>query len=275
MKALITGGNGMLATRIQAEVPSGWSLVCMGRTHLDICDRNAIDRAIHTVQPDVLINCAAYTQVDRAEDEVEAAMLANATGPAILAEACSAADLHLVHLSTDFVFDGRKASAYVEEDLTDPLSVYGHTKRIGEEVIRATTEKHLIVRTAWLYDDHPPGFPHLLMRLSKNGQLRVVTDQIGSPTYAPHLVNALFQAIDANASGTLHLAGSGETSRWAWAQKLVELTGINIPVHEAQSADFPTAAQRPARSVLASTHPCGIQLPSWEEGLRCFVERQT
>ena len=273
MKALVTGGRGMLATRLQAEIPAGWSLICMSRSHLDICHREAIADAIQTVQPDVLINCAAYTQVDRAEDDVEAAMRANGTGPAILAEACSDADLPLVHISTDFVFDGHKNAPYLESDATHPLSVYGHTKRVGEEAIRRLTDKHLIVRTAWLYDDEPPGFPHLLIRLSQNGQLRVVTDQIGSPTYAPHLAQGLFQAIQSKARGTLHLAGTGQTTRWMWANKLVELAGIQVPVHEARSTDFPTAAQRPASSSLSSAHPCGIQLPSWEEGLRCFVEQ--
>jgi dTDP-4-dehydrorhamnose reductase len=274
MKVLITGAHGLLGSTFQAHAPDDWTLLCHDKDSLDITDADALSASLDRLQPELLINCAAYTQVDQAESEVDAAMELNGTAPGLLAAATARAGIPLVHLSTDFVFDGKKDAAYLESDATAPLSVYGHTKRIGEEAVREAAPDHLIVRTAWLYGDRPPGFPHLLLRLAERGRLKVVTDQVGSPTYAPHLVHGIVAAVQAGARGTLHLAGAGSTTRWAWAEQLMKAAGFHIPIDEATSADFPTPAARPASSVLGSAHPSAIGLPTWQEGLQDFVAQR-
>ena len=274
LKVLLTGANGLLGSTFQAHVPAHWHLECRDKTGLDIRDEAAVRAELALLQPDLLLNCAAYTQVDLAETEVDAAMTLNATAAGVLAQATESLGIPLVHISTDFVFDGKTDTAYAESHPTAPLSVYGHTKRIGENAVRTANPNHLIVRTAWLYGDRPPGFPHLLLRLAERGRLKVVTDQVGSPTYAPHLVAGIVAAVEAGARGTLHLAGSGECTRWTWAETLMQACDISIPIDTARSSDFPTPAQRPARSVLVSEHPSGIQLPPWQDGIRDFVARR-
>lgn len=273
MKVLLTGANGLLGSAFKAHAPAHWELFACGKSDLDIRDLKAIRNKLDPTQAQVLINCAAYTQVDLAESEVDAAMVLNGTAPGLLAQASAEAGIPLVHISTDFVFDGAQPDAYTESCETAPLSVYGHTKRIGENAVRAANPDHLIVRTAWLYGDRPPGFPHLLLRLAEGGRLKVVTDQRGSPTYAPHLVAAIVSALDAGARGTIHLAGSGACTRWEWAHALMASVGIEIPIDTAISADFPTPAERPANSVLSSEHGCGVVLPDWREGLQAFSEK--
>jgi len=274
LKVLLTGANGLLGSSFQAHAPGHWQLLCRGKTELDIRDLQAIRKELAASQPQVLINCAAYTQVDQAESEVDSAMVLNATAPGLLAQATAEAGIPLVHISTDFVFDGAKTEAYRESDAVGPLSVYGHTKRIGENAVRAANPDHLVVRTAWLYGDRPPGFPHLLLRLADRGRLKVVTDQRGSPTYAPHLVLAIVAALESGARGTLHLAGSGACTRWEWAQTLMKAAQIDIPIDTATSADFPTPAERPANSVLGSEHTSGVGLPDWQDGVQAFVDRR-
>ena len=272
MKFLLTGAGGLLGQTLQDHCPSGCELVALSHSDLDILDANATQEALAFHKPDAVINCAAYTAVDLAETEVDLALALNATGPSHLARATASAEVLLVHLSTDFVFDGEKQSAYLETDTPSPLSVYGHTKAIGERKIREhQPNNHLIVRTAWLYGDRPPGFPHLLLRLAARGALRVVTDQRGSPTYAPHLAKGLFKAIGSRARGTLHLAGGGTATRHEWAVELMKALGQAVPVSEAVSADFPTAATRPSNSTLSSAHPADLTLPSWQNGVADFV----
>jgi len=263
-----------LGSTFQQHAPPDWSLVCHDKDTLDITDPTAIQEALARESPDVLVNCAAYTQVDQAESEVDAAMVLNGTASGLLAAATAAVGIPLVHISTDFVFDGKKQGAYTEAEATAPLSVYGHTKRIGEEAVRERNPDHLIVRTAWLYGDRAPGFPHLLIRLADRGRLKVVTDQVGSPTYAPHLVQGIVAALEHKARGTLHLAGTGSCSRWEWAEHLMRCMKQSVPIDEATSADFPTPAERPASSILVSNHACGIRLPDWKQGVEDFVRKR-
>jgi dTDP-4-dehydrorhamnose reductase len=274
VKVLLAGANGLLGSTFQEHAPAHWELLCRGKTELDVCDLQGIRDELASSQADVLINCAAYTQVDQAESEVDSAMVLNATAPGLLAQATAEVGIPLVHISTDFVFDGAKTEAYRESDGTGPLSVYGHTKRIGENAVRAANPDHLVVRTAWLYGDRAPGFPHLLLRLAVRGRLKVVTDQKGSPTYAPHLVAGIVAALESGARGTIHLAGSGACTRWEWAHALMKAVQIDIPIDTATSADFPTPAERPANSVLDSEHACGVRLPDWQEGVQDFVDRR-
>ena len=273
MKALLTGAQGLLGSTFQQHCPPQWNLIACGHSDLDILDPSAIQSALQHHQPELLINCAAYTAVDQAETEVDLAMQLNATGPSLLAKHTAEAGIPIVHISTDFVFNGEKRDAYCETDPLAPLSVYGHTKAIGERFIRQNNPEHLIVRTAWLYGDRAPGFPHLLLRLAERGTLRVVTDQRGSPTYAPHLVSGLVQAVEQQCRGTLHLAGSGSATRYEWAQFLMQQFDTNVRVDPAVAADFPTPARRPENSVLESDHPSSIQLPHWHQGVQHFAER--
>ena len=272
MKVLLTGARGLLGHAMQRACPENWKLVALGHSDLDILEPAAIQMAITAHQPTAVVNCAAYTAVDLAETEVDRALAANATGPAHLARATAAAGVPLVQISTDFVFDGAQTGAYLESDPVAPLSVYGLTKAIGERAVREHQPDHLIVRTAWLYGDTPPGFPHLLLQLArKHGELRVVTDQQGSPTYAPHLAAGIFHALKAKVRGTLHLAGGGSASRYEWALALMNALNHSTPVTRALSSDFPTAATRPPNSTLSSEHPSGLALAPWIDGLEEFV----
>ena len=247
MKVLLTGARGLLGHAMQRACPENWKLVALGHSDLDILEPAAIQMAITAHQP-------------------------TAVGPAHLARATAAAGVPLVQISTDFVFDGAQTGAYLESDPVAPLSVYGLTKAIGERAVREHQPDHLIVRTAWLYGDTPPGFPHLLLQLArKHGELRVVTDQQGSPTYAPHLAAGIFHALKAKVRGTLHLAGGGSASRYEWALALMNALNHSTPVTRALSSAFPTAATRPPNSTLSSEHPSGLALAPWIDGLEEFV----
>ena len=275
MRVLLTGANGLLGSTIQEHFPASWELVALGKEALDIRDAARIAHQLQHYQPDVLLNCAAYTAVDKAETEVDLAMSLNATGPSLLAQATASVEVPLVHISTDFVFDGTKPSPYLENDSISPLSVYGHTKALGERFVRQHNPQHLVVRTAWLYGDRAPGFPHLLIKLAQRGALRVVTDQRGSPTYAPHLAEGLFRAIANQCRGTLHLTGAGSATRYEWAECLMEHLQVDVDIGEALASDFATDATRPENSALHSDHPGKFQLPDWRDGVAAFAASQT
>lgn len=273
MRVLLTGAGGMLGRAFQAGCPSGWCIDPRPRTALDVCDPHSVRTALVNARPEVIINCAAFTDVDGAESAPEAAERANALGPQVLAAEASAAGVLLVHISTDFVFDGRAEEPYPEGASPLPVSVYGSSKLAGEEAIRSSGAEHLIVRTSWLYGDDGPSFPATMLRLAARGSLRVVDDQTGSPTYAPHLVAGVARALAKNARGTLHLAGHGSATRFDFARALFLETGVAVEMARARTEDFPSAARRPAYSVLGSSHPCAVQLPPWRQGLEAYARQ--
>jgi len=222
----------------------------------------------------VLVNAAAYTNVERAEDDAETAYRVNEHGPRLLALAARDAGVRFVHVSTDFVFDGMKDGAYTEQDAPAPLSVYGASKLAGELAVAGAMPDALIVRTAWVFGPAGANFPTKVLELaSRLPALTVVTDEHGSPTYTPDLAAGIVDLIDAGASGLYHLVGSGSCSRYELAHEILRLAGIDIPVEPVTSDAFPTKAARPANSVLdcSKAAALGVVMPEWRDALARFI----
>jgi len=262
MKLLVLGAGGQVGFELcRARLPGGMTLAALDRAGLDITNREAVFAAVartgpDLVIPDLVINAAAYTAVDRAESEAAAAFAANAEAPGHLAAACREAGIPLVHLSTDYVFDGNKPGPYREDDAINPLGVYGHSKEAGERAVRAALAEHVILRTAWVYGVHGGNFVKTMLRLAaERPVLRVVADQRGAPTSAGDIAAALVAiAVKISAGqkhwGTFHFTGAGETTWHGFAEAIVALAGASVPVEPIATADYPTPARRPANSLL-------------------------
>ena len=280
-RLLVTGAGGQLGRELLRRGPKR-GLVTIGRSRaeLDITDPLAIERAIDAADADLVVNAAAYTAVDQAESEPERAHAVNELGPRRLAQACAARGLPLIHVSTDYVFDGAKAEGYVEDDPVAPLGVYGASKEAGERAIREELPAHVILRTAWVYSAHSRNFVLTMLQLAaKQDELKVVGDQRGSPTFAGELAEAILtiaNRLDGSPAlhGTFHFAGAGVTSWAGFAQGVMELclpAGAKAPVVvPIATAEFPRPARRPANSVLL----CGklgrvyqIEPRPWREAL--------
>ncbi|MEX0830358.1 MAG: dTDP-4-dehydrorhamnose reductase [Nitrospirales bacterium] len=266
---LITGAQGQLGQALQAQFSDrnviGWDI-----QNLDICQLELVRKAVNQLRPDIVINAAAFTQVDQAETHQEAAYRGNALGPRNLALATKEMNIPLVHFSTDYVFDGRQSRPYHEFDRPNPLSIYGQSKLAGEKEVQKGNRRHFIVRTAWLYHIVGRNFPQTILRLAQQEQVRVVNDQFGSPTYCPHLAQAVSRLLETDAYGTYHLAGSGGTNWYDFTKHLYQARGIQTAVVPIATSEYPLPAPRPAYAVLASLQDPSITLPPWEEGVREF-----
>jgi dTDP-4-dehydrorhamnose reductase len=260
----------------------------LGRPALDLTAPASVLKTLADFKPDVIVNAAAYTAVDKAESEPDAAMALNANGPARLAEAAERMGAVLIHVSTDYVFDGSKATPYFEDDPTAPIGAYGRSKLAGEEAVRAAAPRHIILRTAWVHSPFGANFVKTMLRLAADRpEVRVVDDQIGSPTYAPHLAEAILAisravtADPANARfGTYHAAGAGAVTWCGMAREIMRVSaslgGPSATVTAITTADYPTAAVRPANSRLDCTKLAaafGIALPPWQHGVAECVAR--
>ncbi len=271
MKILLTGAGGQFGRAIQASASEN-DLIPLSHVDLDITDLEAVRRAVDHHSPGVVINAAAWTNVDGAETDQEGAYRLNALGPQNLALATGALNIPIVHISTDYVFDGAAERPYHEFDEPDPQTVYGRSKLAGERAVSAHNPRHYIVRTAWLYHIEGRNFPRTMIGLSGRDEVRVVSDQYGSPTWAPHLARAVFELIRTEAFGVWHLAGAGVASWYELTLALFELAGIRTQVVPVATADFPRPARRPRFSALTSLREPRITLPPWREGLKEFVK---
>lgn len=269
-KVLITGAQGQLGQVLQGQF-SAHEVTALDFEGLDICQFESVRKAISLVRPHLVINAAGFTQVDNAEGNQEAAYRSNALGPKNLALATQEANIPLVHFSTDYVFDGKQSRPYHEFDCPNPLSVYGRSKLAGEEVVRSMNPKHFIVRTAWLYHTVGKNFPNTICRLANRDQVRVVSDQFGSPTYAPYLAHGVYRLVETDTYGTYHIAGSGEASWYLFTQALYKALGIQTPVVPISTEEYPLPAPRPAYAVLTSLQDPRYSLPPWEDGVRVFA----
>lgn len=274
MKLLITGANGQLGRALRDELADRPS-VFLDRQTLDIADLDAVRRVVEAERPDLVVNAAAYTKVDDAESDLQAAYIGNAVGPRNLALASAAIGVPLLHVSTDYVFDGRGTRPYHEYDAPAPRSAYGRTKLAGEEAVRSLHPEHYIVRTAWLYHHEGANFPRTMLRLAERGEVRVVSDQYGSPTYAPHLARAILLLIPSRAWGTYHFVGQGATSWFELTKTLYRKVGVDVRVLPVSTADFPRPAERPRYSVLTTIQEPKILLPPWEDALGEFAAHIT
>jgi len=269
-KLLITGAKGQLGQALQAQFVD-CEVIAWDIQDLDICQLEQVRKALAHMRPDIVINAAAFTQVDQAEKSQEEAYRGNALGPKNLALVTNEIGIPLAHFSTDYVFDGRQSRPYHEFDRPNPLSVYGQSKLAGEEEVQKNNPRNFIIRTAWLYHIVGKNFPQTILRLANQQQVRVVNDQFGSPTFAPHLAQAVSRLIEIESYGTYHLAGSGGTNWYDFTKTLYQACGIRTPVVPITTADYPLPAPRPSYAVLTSLQDPLITLPPWEEGVRDFA----
>jgi dTDP-4-dehydrorhamnose reductase len=285
----IIGSNGQLGWELVRKAEArGLKILSLDYPEIDITDPAAIDARFDSTKIDLIVNAAAYTAVDRAESEPEAAFAVNCDGPANLAERCRDRNISLIHVSTDYVFDGTKPGAYVEEDPVAPLGIYGASKAAGEEKVRERLSEHIIVRTAWLCGLHGRNFVKTMLRMGREEDaLRVVSDQFGCPTFAADLAEAIFEVakqVEMSKSmpwGTYHYCGRGETTWHAFAEAIFEVAGQHekfaikevLPI---STAEYPTPVKRPANSVLDCSkieRHFGIRPRPWRESLAEMIEQ--
>jgi dTDP-4-dehydrorhamnose reductase len=279
MKILLAGCAGQLGRELKRSLACLGEVIACDRRQLDLAQADSLRAAVRAMGPTVIVNAAAYTAVDKAEAEPAAADAINALAPGILAEEAKRLGALLIHYSTDYVFDGTKATAYTEDDTPAPLSAYGRSKLAGERAIVAAGARHLIFRTSWVFGLHGANFMKTMLRLGKErDELRVVGDQVGAPTWTRHLadVAALTLARKEIPDGLYHLAAAGETSWHGYAEAIfaeAQRSGLmekSPVVHRIASADYPLPAPRPANSRLDCTkfrRDFGLALPDWRTGL--------
>jgi dTDP-4-dehydrorhamnose reductase len=270
VKILLAGAAGQLG-RALVDALESHELDPLGSKQLDVTDLPAVRATLSARRPELVVNCSGWTDVDGAEAEPEAAFRLNALGPRNLALAARETGAALLHVSTDYVFDGEGDRPYCEFDATRPLSVYGRSKLAGEEAVREANERHFIVRTAWLYSTRGRNFALTMRGLAERPEVRVVSDQFGSPTYAPHLARAIGELVASGTYGTYHLAGRGVASWWELTCALYRELGVHTPVRAVSTAEFPRPARRPRYAPLTTVQSPEILLPSWEEGVRAFA----
>ncbi|MBD9536735.1 dTDP-4-dehydrorhamnose reductase [Stenotrophomonas sp. STM01] len=293
MTVLVFGGNGQVGQELLRALHDVDEVVATTRSGrlpdgrdcetADFTQPEHLTTLLDRVRPDVVINAAAYTAVDRAEQEPEAAFAANAQAPGVIARWCAAHGVPMVHYSTDYVFDGQGTAPYREDEPTAPLGVYGTSKRDGEDAVRAAGGRHLIFRTAWVYASHGGNFLRTMLRVgAERDALRVVVDQIGTPTSAALIAEVTVKALQhpGGLSGTWHLTASGQTSWHGFAEAIFAeavTAGLmaKVPAVEAiSSAEYPTPAKRPSWSVLDNhklQNDFDIVLPPWQDGLRKVI----
>lgn len=282
MKIFLTGARGQVGWELQRTLATLGTVAAPTRQQLDLTDASALRRYLRELQPDLIVNPAAYTAVDKAETEPVLARAANALAPAIMAEEAAALGAAMVHYSTDYVFDGSKNGAYVETDPACPLGVYGETKLEGEQAVIASGIPHLILRTSWVYGLRGGNFLLTMQRLFKErDQLNIVADQFGAPTWSRMIAEATAQILaqkpfsaERNASGIYHLTNRGTTNWHAFASAILAKTtlpeGKQVVLNPIPASQYPTPARRPANSVLAGDKlraNFGIALPDWETAL--------
>ena len=258
IKALVTGGNGQLAQCLKEIVKyhDELDITFQDLPDLDITNKQQLESYFSNNELDYCINCAAYTAVDLAEEQSELAYAVNAEGPKNIAMLCLKYNIKLIHISTDFVFDGQQRTPYLETDAPNPLSVYGASKLQGERSIQETTEAYFIVRTSWLYSEYGKNFIKTMLSLSETlNEISVVSDQIGSPTYAGDLAEVLIQIVLSSSTnyGVYHYSNSGTISWYDFAVEIFKQFGKTIEVKPIKTKDYPTAAKRPKYSVLDTT----------------------
>ncbi|HZS13184.1 MAG TPA: dTDP-4-dehydrorhamnose reductase [Candidatus Dormibacteraeota bacterium] len=277
MRILVLGAGGQLGREL-VQATTSHEVVGLTRAECDIAEPGAASRALEQSRPDAVVNCAAWTKVDAAEEHRDEAFRANAEGPRLLAEACADARVLLCHISTDYVFDGTATAPIPEDAPTHPLGVYGESKLAGEEAIRAVDGRHQIVRTSWLYGQDGPNFVLTMLRLgAERDELRVVADQRGAPTWTGHLAPALLRLVELGQTGTYHLTSGGETTWCEFARAIMDAAGLGARVEPTTTAEYGAPAPRPAYSVLdnaawrASGEP---PLPDWRDALGRYLQER-
>ncbi len=288
MKILITGANGQLGSEIKilSEEFTQWEFVFTDVDTLNIADGNAVIKYFQLQKPDYVINCAAYTAVDNAETDIETAEKINAAAPGILANVAKRISAKMIHISTDYVFDGKAFLPLVETDDVNPTGVYGKSKLAGELNCTKENPKLIIIRTSWLYSTFGNNFVKTMLRLgNERDSLKVVYDQVGSPTYASDLAKVILKIIELSEKdsqkfipGIYHYSNEGVISWFDFSKAIFEISEINCNVAPVLSDEFPTPAQRPNYSVLNKSkikNTFGLQIPYWKDSLKICIEKLT
>ena len=276
MKLLVTGAAGMLGRDLMlAAGNAGHEVVGFGHRELDVADADAVAKKLDLERPDIVINSAAWTAVDDAEERESDAFAVNGTGAGNVAAAAAEQGAAVVYVSTDYVFDGAKAEPYVESDQPAPLSAYGRTKLAGEEATAAANKRHFIVRSAGLFGIGGRNFVETMLRLAQTqNEVTVVRDQVGSPTYTWHLAYGIVRLIEGIEYGIHHMAAADKCSWYEFAREIFEQAKVECNVLSITSAEFGAPAPRPAFSALTSQREHAIRLPSWHDGLAGYLAQR-
>jgi dTDP-4-dehydrorhamnose reductase len=270
---MVTGAAGMLGQDVMAACHArDHEVVALAHAALDITSPAAVEGAISRYRPEAVVNCAAFTDVDGAEDDEPGAMRVNDEGAALVAAAAATVGAKVLHPSSDYVFDGSAREPYVESNLPSPLSAYGRSKQAGETSVAVANPRHLIVRSAWLFGLGGKNFVETMLRLGREqSEVLVVSDQVGCPTYTGHLGEAMALLIEGEAFGIHHVAGGGHCSWYEFAQEIFDQAGVECRVMSATTEMLARKAPRPAYSVLGSERPDAIALPHWRKGLAAYL----
>lgn len=279
MRILITGSEGMLAKDlIPCLSKKGHNVIAPPESDFNIINHSTVINVTNNYKPEIIINCAAYTAVDNAEKEEEKAIAVNGYAVNNLCLACQKADIPLVHFSTDYVFDGTKASAYTIDDKPNPIGAYGRSKLIGEQHILRLLNKFYLIRTSWLFGYHGKNFIETMLNLSnKKNKISVVNDQKGCPTWTQHLAEATSVLIETGRYGIYHITNSEPTTWYDFAKEIFTQAQIDVEVIPINSDQFPTPAKRPKNSVLDPFPPpevLGKNMPSWKEALQGYLNQR-
>jgi dTDP-4-dehydrorhamnose reductase len=285
MKILVTGGDGQLGNavkKLSVNYPD-YAFTFIDVQDLDITDSKGMADFLTAKHPDVIVNCAAYTAVDKAESDPERAMSVNAIATGEMARICSSSGIRLIHISTDYVFDGMSYKPYKETDLINPVSVYAKTKQEGERLILQEEVKGVIIRTSWLYSEYGQNFVKTILKKGKElGKLRVVYDQVGAPTYAGDLAQAILdiipEVVHSDSMEVYHYANEGVISWYDFAEAIVAISGINCKLEPIETKDYPLPAVRPFYSVFNKTkikETFGLHIPYWRNSLRKCIGNMT
>jgi dTDP-4-dehydrorhamnose reductase len=276
MKVLVTGAGGMLGRDVAlAAANAGHEVIALARTDLDVTDATAVSARLERDRPGAVINCAAWTDVDGAEGAESEAGKVNGEGAGHVAAAAAGVGAKAVYVSSDYVFDGTKGSPYLETDQTGPISAYGRTKLAGEEATAAACREHFVVRSSWLFGIGGSNFVETMLRLAADhGEVLVVRDQVGSPTYTWHLAYGLVRLIDGSAYGIHHMAAAGQCSWYEFAGEIFEQSECECKVLSATTDMLGRPAPRPPFSALASERTHAIELPRWQDGLAGYLAQR-
>jgi dTDP-4-dehydrorhamnose reductase len=273
MRVLVVGAGGMLGQDlVAASARRGHEVLGLAHAELDITDARAVEDAVAELRPDALANCAAWTDVDGAESNEREAMRVNDSAAALVASAAAAHGAKVLYVSSDYVFDGEKRTPYLESDVTNAISAYGRSKEAGETSVAIANRRHFIVRSSWLFGPGGGNFVETMLRIGdEQPEVLVVADQVGTPTYTPHLAGGLAELIEGEGFGIHHMPASGSCSWFEYAQEIFDQAGVECRVMGGTTEMLARPAPRPSYSVLASERPDRIRLPHWRRGLSEYL----
>ena len=278
MKILVTGVKGQLGYDVVKALESrGYQPVGVDREEMDLMNNNMIQNFIMNLKPEAIIHCAAYTAVDQAEEEVEICYQINAEAVKVIAECAKTLDIPMIYISTDYVFDGTKASEYVETDIPNPINVYGASKLKGEQYVQQLLEKFYIVRISWVFGINGNNFIKTMQRLgNEQDQLNIIHDQVGSPTYTAHLAPLLVDMIETDQYGIYHATNEGYCSWYEFAAEIFKQSQLDVTLHPITTDQYKTKAKRPLNSKMSKQKLSDYgfhRLPTWQEALKNYINQ--